>query len=132
MESRLFWAHFPPHFLGHNCLVAISRQFQAWVLESNYMAEAIHLKCATKIQLDFCHQIIVIFSIIYLLSFYTYKTDYLYLCPSFKREPNFAQTSTPPHGRFLTQVWPCQPVPWPGYPKLQNLNGPLEEKQSVT
>jgi len=54
---------------------------------------------------------------------YICKTDCLYLCmhlcPSFKCKPpdqsppNFAQTSTPTQGRFLTQVWPCQPDPWP-------------------
>jgi len=54
---------------------------------------------------------------------YIYKSYCLYLCPLFTPEPpdqsppNFAQTSTPTQGRFLTQAWPRQPDPWtPGYP----------------
>jgi len=42
---------------------------------------------------------------------------------------NFAQTSTPTQGRFLTQVWPCQPnLLTPGYPKLQNHSRSQEKK----
>jgi len=69
---------------------------------------------------------------------YIYKTDCLYLCPLFTPEPpdqsppNFAQTSPPTWGRFLTQAWPCQPNPWtPGYPKLLNPNGSRERKLCV-
>jgi len=43
-------------------------------------------------------------------SIYIYKSDCLYLCPLFTPEPpdqsppNFAQTSPPTQGRFLTQA----------------------------
>jgi len=67
-----------------------------------------------------------------------YQRDYLYLCPTFKCSPldqsptNFAQTSTSTQGRFLTQVWHCQPDPLTsGYPKLQNLNRSMEKKLCV-
>jgi len=55
----------------------------------------------------------------------------MYLCPSFTDQspPNFAQTSIPTQGRYLTQVWPHQPDSLiPGYLKLQNLNRSLEKK----
>jgi len=50
----------------------------------------------------------------------------VYLCPSFTSEP--PDQFPPTRGRFLTQVWPRQPNPWPGgTPKLQNLNRSLEK-----
>jgi len=75
-------------------------------------------------------------------SIYIYKRDCLflciYLCPSFTRklpdqsQPKFVQTSTPPQGRFLTQVWPCQLNPLiPGYLKLQNLMRISGEKRLI-
>jgi len=59
----------------------------------------------------------------------------MYLWPSLtsdlpdQSKLNFARASPPTQGRFLTEVWPCQPDPLtPGYPKLQNLNRSLEKK----
>jgi len=60
--------------------------------------------------------------------FYIYKSDCLYqctyLCPLFapkppdQSPPNFAQTSPPTQGRFLTQAWPHQlDPPDPGVPQ---------------
>jgi len=76
--------------------------------------------------------------IYHLLSIYIYKSDCLYLCPSFTLKlpyqypPNFVQTSPPTQGRFLTQVSPCQPNSLsPGYPKLQNLSRSRAKKLCV-
>jgi len=67
----------------------------------------------------------------------------LYLCtylyPLFTHKlpdqspPNFAQTSPPTQGRFLTQARPHKSDPWTlGDPKLQFPNGSLERKLCVT
>jgi len=57
---------------------------------------------------------------VYFFHLYIYKSDCLYLmylCPLFTPEPqdqsppNFAQTSSPIQGRFLTQTWPCTTLP---------------------
>jgi len=66
------------------------------------------------------------------VSIYIKQTACTYLAPisnancrTMQSLPNFAQTSTPIQGRFLAQVWPCQPIPL-------TLGNPSSKSKQVT